>query len=34
MTYENLIKNKIQHLFGDWFDKLTSELKLTDNQVE
>jgi len=34
MTYRNLIKNKIQHVFGDWFDKLTSEKKLTDDQME
>ena len=34
MTYRNLIKNKIQHIFGNWFDKLTSERKLTDNQMD
>ena len=34
MNYSHLIKNKIQHVFGDWFDKLTSERKLTDDQME
>ena len=34
MTYRTLIKNKIRHLFGDSFDKLTSERKLTDDQME
>ena len=34
MTYRNLIKNKIQHVFGDWFDKLRSDRKLTDDQME
>ena len=34
MNYRNLIKNKIQNVFGDWFNKLTSERKLTDNQME
>ena len=34
MTYRNLIKNKIQYVFGDWFDKLTSQRKLTDDQME
>ena len=34
MTYRNLIKNKIQHVFLDWFDKLRSERKLTDDQIE
>ena len=33
MTYRNLIKNKIQNVFGDWFDKLTSERKLIDDQI-
>ncbi len=34
MTYRNLIKNKIHHVFSDWFDKLSIERKLTDNQME
>ena len=34
MTYENLIKNKIQHVFGRWFDVLSTQRKLTDDQVE
>ena len=34
MTYGNLIKNKIEHVFGDWFYKLTSRRKLTDDQME
>ena len=34
MTKRNLIKNKIQNLFEDWFNKLTSERKLTDDQME
>ena len=34
MSYRNLIKNKIQYLFEDWFDKLISERKLTDDQME
>ena len=34
MTFRNLIKNKIQHVFGVWFDKITSERKLTDDQME
>ncbi len=33
MTYRNLIK-KIQHVFRNWFDKLTSERKLTDDEME
>ena len=34
MTYENLIKNKIQHVFDDFFDSLSIERKLTDAQME
>ena len=30
MTYGNLIKNKIQHIFGGLFDSLSIERKLTD----
>ena len=34
MTYGNLIKNKIQHVFGVLFDSLSIERKLTDSQKE
>ena len=34
MTYGNLIKNKIQNVFGGWFDILSIERKLTDVQME
>ena len=34
MTYRNLIKNKIQHVFGVLFDSLSIERKLTDAQME
>jgi hypothetical protein len=34
MTYENLIKNKIQHLFDGLFDSLSIERKLNDAQME
>ncbi len=34
MTYWNLIKNKIQNLFGDLIDSLSIERKLTDAQME
>ncbi len=34
MTYGNLIKNKIQHVFGVLLDSLSIERKLTDAQVE
>ena len=34
MAYENLIKNKIQHAFGSFLEKLSIERKLTDNQME
>ena len=34
MTYGNLIKNKIQHVFRGLFDTLSIERKLTDDQME
>ena len=34
MTYGNLIKNKIQHVFGSLFDSSSIERKLTDAQME
>ena len=34
MPYVNLIKNKIQHAFGGLFDRLSTERKLTDAQME
>ena len=34
MTYGNLIKNKIQHVFGSLFDSLSIEIKLTAAQME
>ena len=34
MNYGNLIKNKIQHVFGSLFDSLSIERKLTDAQME
>ena len=34
MTYGNLIKNKIQYVFGSLFDSLSIEKKLTDAQME
>ena len=34
MTYENLIKNKIQHVFDGLFDSLSIERKITDAQME
>ena len=34
MTYKNLIKNKIQHVFGCLFDSLSIERKLTNAQME
>ena len=34
MTYENLIKNKIQHVFSSLFATLSIEKKLTDDQME
>ena len=34
MTYGNLIKNKIQHIFNALFDRLLIKRKLTDDQME
>ena len=34
MTCGNLIKNKIQHIFGGLFDTLSIERKITDDQME
>ena len=34
MTYGNLIKNKIQHVFGGLFVRFSIERKLTDAQME
>ena len=34
MTYQNLIKNKIQQAFGELYDTLSIERKLTDTQME
>ena len=34
MTYVNLIKNKIQHVFGSLLNSLSIERKLTDAQME
>ncbi len=34
MTYKNLIKKKIQHVFGGLFDTLSIGRKLTDAQME
>ncbi len=34
MTYENLIKNKIQNAFGGLLETLLIERKLTDDQME
>ena len=34
MTYRNLIKNKIQNVFGGLFDTLSIKRKLTDAQME
>ena len=34
MTYKNLIKNKIQHVFDALFDSLSIERKITDAQME
>ena len=34
MTYGNLIKNKIQHVFGSLLNSLSIERKLTDAQME
>ena len=34
MAYRNLIKNKIQNVFGVLFDSLSIKRKLTDAQME
>ena len=34
MTYGNLIKKKIQHVFGSLFDSLSIKSKLNDAQME
>ena len=34
MTYGNLIKNKIQYVFGGLFDTLSIQRKLTDAKME
>ena len=34
MTCGNLIKNKIQYVFGSLFDSLSIKRKLTDAQME
>ena len=34
MTCGNLIKNKIQHIFGDLLDSLSIERKVTDAQIK
>ena len=34
MTYGNLIKNKIQNVFGGLFDTFSIERKLSDAQME
>ena len=34
MTFENPIKHKIKNIFGNWFDILSIERKLTDDQLE
>ena len=34
MTYGNLIKNKIQPVFGSLFDSLSIDRKITDAQME
>ena len=34
MNVGNLIKNKIQHVFGGFFDTLSIERKLTDAQMK
>ena len=34
MAFRNLIKNNIQRAFGDLFDTLSIERKLTDAQME
>ena len=34
MNYGNLMKNKIKYFFGGWFNTLSIEKKLTDDQME
>ena len=34
MNCENPIKHKIKNIFGSWFDTLSIERKLTDDQLE
>ena len=34
MTYVNLIKNKIQNIFDNLLNKLSTETKFTDDQME
>ena len=34
MTYGNLIKNKIKHVFGGLFDTFSIGRKITDAQME
>ena len=34
MTCGNPIKHKIQNIFGGWFDMLSNESRLTDDQME
>ena len=34
MTYGNLIKNKIQHVFGGLFDTLSIGRQITDAQMD
>ena len=34
MTCGNPIKHKIKNVFGNWFDILSIERKLTDDQLE
>ena len=34
MTCENPIKHKIKNIFSNWFDILSIERKLTDDQLE
>ena len=34
MTYGNLVKNRIQHVFGVLLDSLSIERNLTDAQME
>ena len=34
MTWGNPIKHKIKNVFGNWFDMLSIERKITDDQLE